>query len=158
MVYFPRQERIFLVFCSISSSLIEKCTTDQKMHEKYFLTNPYIRKIHIQPQAYTEFGQFNMVVTQLEKCPHNYVPLILCIKTAKHVSEMFCTIFYLKLSQSKNKIILPTFVNIHYESNQSKPWKCPPNYVPWPSNNRAFIIINVQFSNKHALFLLYLHR
>ena len=93
-----------------------------------------------------------MVVTQLEKCPHNYVPLILGIKTAKHVSEMFCTIFYLKLSQSKNKIILPTFVNIHYESNQSKPRKCPPNYVPWPSNNRAFIIINIQFSNKRALF------
>ena len=95
-----------------------------------------------------------MVVTQLEKCPHNYVPLILCIKTAKHVSEMFCTIFYLKLSQSKNKIILPTFVNIHYESNQSKPWKCPPNYVPWPSNNRAFIIINIKFSNKRALFTI----
>lgn len=65
---------------------------------------------------------------------------------------MLCTIFYLKLPQSKNKIILPTFVNIHYESNQSKPWKCPPNYVPWPSNNRAFIIINIKFSNKRALF------
>ena len=152
MVYFPRQERIFIVFCSISSILIEKCTTDQKMHDKYFLTNPYIRKIHIQPQAYTEFGQFNIVVTQLEKCPHNYVPLILGIKTAKNFSEMFYIIFSFKLSQSKNKIILPTFSNIHCVKNQPKPRKCPPNYVPWPSNNRAFIIINVKINNNHALF------
>lgn len=93
-----------------------------------------------------------MVVKQFEKCPHNYVPLILGIKTAKHFSEMFCIIFFLKLSQRKNDIIFPTFINIHYVRNQSKPRKCPPNYVPWPSNNRAFIIINVQFSNKRALF------
>ena len=93
-----------------------------------------------------------MVVTQLEKCPHNYVPLILGIKTAKHFSEMFRIIFYLKLSQRKNKIILPTFANIHYVSNQSKHRKCPPNYVPWPSNKRAFITINVKINNKHDLF------
>ena len=93
-----------------------------------------------------------MVVKQFEKCPNIYVPLFYVIKTAKHFSEMFCIIFYLKLSQSKNKIILPTFANTHYVSNQSKHRKCPPNYVPWPSNNRAFIIINVQFSNKRALF------
>ena len=152
MVYFSWEEKIFIVLCFISSSLFEKCTTDQKMREKYFLTNSYIRKIYIQPQAYTEFGQFNMVVKQFEKCPHNYVPLILGIKTTKHVFEMFCTIFSIELSQRENKIILPTFTNIHYVRNQSKPRKCPPNYVPWPSNNRAFIIINVQFSNKHALF------
>ena len=93
-----------------------------------------------------------MVVKQFEKCPHNYVPLILGIKTAKHFFEMFCIIFSIELSQRENKIILPTFTNIHYVRNQSKPRKCPPNYVPWPSNNRAFIIINVQFSNKRALF------
>ena len=157
MVYFPRQERIFIVFCSISSILMEKRTSDQKMHDKYFLTNPYIRKIHIQPQAYTEFGQFNIVVTQLEKCPHNYVPLILGIKTGKHFSEMFCIIIFLKLSQSKYKIILPTFSNIHYVRNQSKPRKCSSNYVPWPSNNRAYFIINVQFSYKRALSFYHIY-
>ena len=65
---------------------------------------------------------------------------------------MFYIIFSFKLSQSKNKIILPTFANIHCVKNQSKPRKCPPNYVPWPSNNRAFIIINVKINNNHALF------
>ena len=81
-----------------------------------------------------------------------FAPLILGIKTAKHFSEMFCIIFYLKLSQSKYKIILPTFSNIHCVKNQSKPRKCPPNYVPWPSNKRAFITVNVKINNKRALF------
>ena len=156
MVYFPRQERIFIVFCSISSILMEKRTSDQKMPDKYFLTNPYIRKIHIQPQAYTEFGQFNIVVTQLEKCPHNYVPLILGIKTGKHFSEMFCIIFF-KLSQRENKIILPTFTNINYVRNQSKLRKYPSNYVPWPSDNRILYHYKCQMQFESAFFLLYLH-
>ena len=35
-----------------------------------------------------------MVFKQFEKCPHNYDPLILGIKTDKQFSEMFCIIIF----------------------------------------------------------------
>ena len=69
------------------------------------------------------------ILKKTEKCPNNYVPINLCIKSIHHISRLLYIIFQHKQSKRTNNITVVWSKNIFLKRYLSKYWKCPRNSI-----------------------------
>ena len=87
------KQDLFFVFYSKSAVLIPKCIKYKKMYNGPSFSIPLLMRISVRTQQNTEFPKNCMIALKYEKCPNNYVPLYLGLKTLKKNSKMICIFF-----------------------------------------------------------------
>ena len=93
------------------------------------------------------------ILKKTEKCPNNYVPINLCIKSIHHISRLLYIIFQHKQSKRTNNITVVWSKNIFLKRYLSKYWKCPRNSISEYRYNWENVYFNDFFYEIHSFII-----